>query len=87
MRRLKERNTCAYKYHVEMVELKHGFNNKQSTIKGIHGRNCNYDCDICQGSLLGQCSADHCQFSRLIDLWTLILYPPHDSQWHNSTYC
>jgi hypothetical protein len=37
VRRLKEWNTCAYKYHVEMVELKHGFDNMQFVTKGIHG--------------------------------------------------
>ncbi len=85
VRKLKAQNTCACKYHVEMAELRHGFNNMWYAIKGIHGWDCNYDCDICHGNLLGQCSVDHCQFFGLIDLWTSILYPLHDSQWHNST--
>jgi hypothetical protein len=37
VRRLKNWNICAYKYLVEMVELRHGFNNMQSTTKSIHG--------------------------------------------------
>jgi hypothetical protein len=27
VRKLKAQNTCACKYHVEMAELRHGFNN------------------------------------------------------------
>jgi hypothetical protein len=52
MKRLKEQNTCSCKYHVEMVELMHGFNNKWFVAKGIHGRNCNYACDVCKGCFL-----------------------------------
>jgi hypothetical protein len=37
-KRLKERNTCACKYHMEMMELQHGFNDMQTTSKLVHGR-------------------------------------------------
>jgi len=35
--RLKEYNTYACKYHVEMVELLKGFNNMSTSSNGIHG--------------------------------------------------
>jgi hypothetical protein len=47
VKRLKEHNTCTSKYHTEMVELQHGFNNMQTTSKGVHGRMCPCNCDIC----------------------------------------
>ncbi len=36
--RLLERNTCACKYHVKMVELRKGFNKMQHVSKGVMGQ-------------------------------------------------
>lgn len=83
MRRLKERNTCACKYHVEMVELRHGFNNMRTGSKGVHGRNCTCGCDICCSNTPGECLADRVQFSGLTDMWSSILCPVEDSIWYN----
>ncbi len=47
VKRLKECNTCACKYHIEMVELQHGFNNMWATSREVHGIICNCNYDIC----------------------------------------
>jgi hypothetical protein len=57
VRKLKEHNTCACKYHPEMVELRHGCNNMQTTSKGVHGRMCPCSYNICYSEILGQCNA------------------------------
>jgi hypothetical protein len=50
IRRLQERNKCAYKYHVNMLELKDVFNNMLNESKGVHWENC--ECDVCVVSQL-----------------------------------
>jgi hypothetical protein len=40
VRRLKDHNTCACKYDIEMVELCVTFNNMHTSVKGIHGSVC-----------------------------------------------
>jgi hypothetical protein len=47
VRRFKEQNTYLCKYHVEMVELMHGFNNMWFVAKGLHGQDCSFACDVC----------------------------------------
>jgi hypothetical protein len=54
---IKERNTCACKYHVEMVELLNKFNNMWDGTNGVHGKHCNYTYDICVGSIPSVCIA------------------------------
>ncbi len=43
---LKERNTCTYKYHVEVAKLKLRFDNMHIGSKGVHDQNCKCDCDV-----------------------------------------
>jgi hypothetical protein len=84
VRQLKERNTCACKYHVDMVELKLGFNNMCSGSKGLHGQNCICDCDVCFNVILGdKCQAKKCQFVGLTNMWDSILCLVENLAWHN----
>jgi hypothetical protein len=83
VKKLKEHNTCACKYHTKMVELQDGFNNLRIASKGVHGRLCNCNYDICCSKILGHCITKRVQFSKLIDMWTLSLYPMEDYVWHN----
>jgi hypothetical protein len=83
VKRHEECNTCTCKYHSKMVELQHGFNNMWIASKGVHGRICNYNCDICCSEIPRHCIAKQVQFSRLIDMWTLNLFPMEDSAWHS----
>jgi hypothetical protein len=87
MRRLKEGNTCACKYHVEMAKLRQGFNNMRTVTKGIHDKR-HYKCcyDVCLSSIApGHYSTNSCQFFGVTNMWMSILYPMiEDSQWHNS---
>jgi hypothetical protein len=53
VRRLKECNTCTCKYYIKMLELRHGFNNMWITSKGVHGKACNYSCDVCSSKFRG----------------------------------
>ncbi len=70
VRRLRNCNTYTYKYYVEMVELLPGFNNMKTSSKGIHGRYCEFDCDVCSRSMvLGQFTIEHYQFLGLGDMW------------------
>ncbi len=32
---------------MEMAELKRGFNNMKMALQGVHGKHCDYSCDIC----------------------------------------
>jgi hypothetical protein len=57
VQRLRECNTYAYKYYVEMVELLQGFNNMRMSSKGVHGKYCECDCDVCSSSMVGQFTA------------------------------
>jgi len=70
-----ECNTCACKYHTEMVELKHGFNNMRTTSKGVHGRACNCSCDVCSSEIPRHYIVERTQFSNLINMWSSILCP------------
>jgi hypothetical protein len=83
IRQLKEINTCAYKYHVEMGELRQGFNNMRINTKGIHGKGCTCSCDIYISTILGECRVDGYQFVGVIDKWNFIVCPLNDSPWHN----
>jgi hypothetical protein len=69
VRRVKERNTCACKHHVEMVELRLGFNNMRIGLKGVHGQNCTFDCDVCFNVIPSvECQASKCQFVGLTNM-------------------
>jgi hypothetical protein len=81
---LKERNTCACKHHVEMAELRLGFNNMRIGSKGVHGQNCTCDCDVCFNVTPSVvCQVEKRQFVGLTDMWDSILCPMENSAWHN----
>ncbi len=73
VRRLKEHNTCACKYRTEMVELKHGFNNMQTTSKGVHDRACNCNCDVYSRNIPRHCIVECTKISSFTDTWNSIL--------------
>ncbi len=50
--KIMELNICACKYHVEMTKLWEGFNNMWGEVKGVHGKYCNYNCDVCGNTTL-----------------------------------
>jgi hypothetical protein len=83
VRKLKEGNTYACKYHVKMIELQDGFNNMQGESKGIHGKHCICEYDVCCSSTLGMCKAISTTFQDLIDMWTSLLCPLGHSTFHN----
>ena len=91
VRRLKERNTCACKYHCEVAELRVGWNNMRTATKGIHGRHCECTCDVCaapeHGHPAGEgqpstCRADLAHFTGLTDMWHSVLCPVEEDGWH-----
>ena len=91
VRRLKERNTCACRYHCELAELRLGWNNMRSASKGIHGRHCGCDCDVCTcppaapctpTSPRNCCHADLSHFTGLTDMWHSVLCPVEGDGWH-----
>jgi hypothetical protein len=82
VRRLKERDTCACKYHVEMLELLHGWNNMQGGVKGVHGKNCDCSCNVCDGGAPGKCMVKFMHFGGLTDLWMSILCPVLKNKWY-----
>jgi hypothetical protein len=74
VQKLKEGNTYVCKYLVEMVELQDGFNNMQGESKGIYGKHCTCECDVCCNSTLGMCKATSTTFQGLINMWTSIFF-------------
>jgi hypothetical protein len=81
-RQLKERNTCAYKYHVEMVKLKLGFNNMRMALWGVHGKHCVCNCDIFTNASSVLCMAEKCTFFGITNFWTSMLCPLDDVTCH-----
>ena len=91
VRKLKERNTCACRYHCEMAQLRQGWNNMRTATKGIHGRNCTCQCEVCVSPQTAEstgedqpsrCHADLSHFSGLTDLWHSVLCPLEGDGWH-----
>ena len=82
VRRLRERNTCACKQHVEILELLHGWNNMRSAAKGMHGVNCACTCNVCEGGVHGVCAAHTSHFGGLTDMWMSVLCPMQEDGWH-----
>jgi hypothetical protein len=76
-------NTCACKYHIEMVELQHDFNNMQTTSKGVHGRLCYCNCDIYWFETPRHYFVEWVQLSEFIDMWTSSLCSMEDFVWHS----
>jgi hypothetical protein len=69
VQKLKERNTCACKYHVEMVELQDGVNNMRGEGKRIHDRHCSYNYDVCGSNIIGVCVIGYTTiFQGLMDM-------------------
>ncbi len=66
-----------------MQELKVSFNNMHITTKGIHGKDCNYSCDVYSSVILGQCIVNLCQLLGTTNMWTYILYLAIDLEKHN----
>ncbi len=84
MQRLRKCNTCACKCYVEIVELLQGFNNMKTSSKGIHGRYCECDCEVCSNSMVRQFTTKQNQFLGLGDMWSSILCHVLDfNDWHN----
>jgi hypothetical protein len=84
VRRLKECNTCACKYHIERVELQHGFNNMRTTSKGVHGRMCPCSYNICKSEIPRECNVKRTQFLGFINMWNSIRCPLEPNFiWHN----
>ncbi len=73
VRKLKECNTCACKYHIEMVELGASFNNMSISMKGIHGSMCVSDCDVCCNDSPSHCVAERVQFSGVTNMWMSLM--------------
>ncbi len=87
VRRLRKCNTYTYKYYAEMVELLQGFNNMKTSNKGIHGRYCECDCDVCSSSMVWQFTIEQNQFLGSGDMWNSILCDVlYYNDWHNP-YC
>lgn len=91
VRRLRERNTCACRYHCELAELRVGWNNMRSATKGIHGRHCDCLCDVClcpptmeptAVSRPSSCHADLSHFTGLTDMWHSVVCPVTADGWH-----
>ena len=91
VRRLKERNTCACRYHCEMAELRIGWNNMRTATRGIHGHHCRCDCEVCTrpptsaGGTEDQrrtCHAELSHFTGLTDMWHSVLCPVEADGWH-----
>jgi hypothetical protein len=82
VKQVKERNTYAYKYHVEMAELKLGFNNMRMALRGVHGKHYECNCDMCTNANSVLCMVEKCTFYGLIDFWTSVLCPLDDVTWH-----
>ena len=95
VRRLTERNTCACRYHCEMAELTTGWNNMRSAAKGIHGRHCSCDCEVCISPATAEsatvcqredqrdtCHANLTQLDGLTDMWHTVLCPVEADGWH-----
>ena len=76
--RLRERNTCACRYHVEILEMKTRYNNMRSGYKGIYGTGCTCDCDVYRDGGSTCCSAASTYFLGLTDMWSSILCPEDD---------
>ena len=69
-----------------------GWNNMRTATKGIHGRHCSCDCEVCESppsaatTSLGQggtCHAELTHFTGLTDLWHSVLCPVEGDGWHN----
>jgi hypothetical protein len=78
VKRIKEWSTCCYRYHIELMELKIGFNNMCSKTKGIHA-NCGCSCvDVCcpiDAQDVTKCCASQITFLGLTKPCNFILCP------------
>ncbi len=82
VKQLKERNACGYKYHVEMAELKLGFNNLKMALQGVDGKHCECNCEICTNASNVFCTVEKCTFYGLTDFWTSMLCFLDYGTWH-----
>ena len=84
VKKLKDRNVCCFIYHVEMEELRVGFNymRARSVIHSETAIECQFE--VCE-SLTGEshCSAKSSTFADVTAMAESILCPKSDhSQWH-----
>ena len=76
-RRLKDRNTCCCKYHVQMSFLKDALNHMRSHAFGLHDKGCSCECTICatgNGFSMGCLASQHI-FKGVTQLWESVLCP------------
>jgi len=80
-----ERNVCCCIYHVELKELKVGFNCMKIN-SGLHdGCTCSFE-EVCQtiNGFKEGCVAKHATFLGLIAMWESIICPRDPfAEWHN----
>ena len=80
VRRLKNWNTCCYKYQQELSDLKVGINELRADPQGVH-LNCSCACGmVCNSGpqLLRSCSGNVVVYGSLSSLWESILYAKED---------
>ena len=69
-----------------MLELLHDLNNMQIGPRGVHGKDCDCRCNICDGGVLGNCKADCAHFGRLSDIRMSILCSIAKDGWYKLDY-
>ena len=84
VKKLKERNVCCCIYHVEMEELRLGFNYMRTKAALHSSEFCDCQCeDVCWTVEGNHCSGHLRTFSGVTDMVDSILCPKKDgSQWH-----
>jgi len=75
---MKDQNVCCCIYHVELEELRVGFNHMLQKL-GLHlSSHCDCNCEaICQSidGLIDGCMGSHATFPSLITMWESIICP------------
>jgi hypothetical protein len=54
----------------------------QGGVKGVHGKNCDCSCNVCDGGAPGKCMVKFMHFGGLTDLWMSILCPVLKNKWY-----
>jgi hypothetical protein len=86
VKKMKERNVYYCIYHVEMEELKVGFNHMWQKSELQSSSHCDYDCEeICEyvdGLTIGYMDSQ-ATYSKVIKMWESIACPKdHNFEWH-----
>lgn len=91
VKKLREWNTCCYRYYTEIRELKEGFNGIRICGKRVQWQ-CTYSCvEICrpfgEDNGVRECQTHVCCFKILTELWLSILCPTNFfSSFHKKDY-